>query len=303
MEDRNEFGEYPSPFAHPLSGRSERRSRRSWQVMAATTGLCLAVGVGAVLIVTWANRRPPSGSAALPAQSAVAVAPAKTAQMPSTGKASGQNTEETRPSLAYYTQDIKGGLFSAPQPPPPKLRQVAYHRARPVEPSEDTGPSLLPITPVDPFVDWSYDGTVKMGNKVMALLENTKTKEGQYVRTGDTFLDARVGRITERSLALRTADKTYTLPKSQKITVVPLDKSAPYLTASAAAPTKPASATTTTPGQAATAATGWASYTPEQRAMLRQYWRQYRQMYRNMGLGGRGYNGTMRYPASTPTGQ
>src|SRR5579884_1325848 len=304
MAETTDFEEYPSPFAHPLTvGTSEARSRRSWRVVATTTALCLAFGIGAVLIVAWANHRPAAGPSMPPEQSAVAVAPAKTEQT-SAGDSLGQATQETRPSLAYYTQSVKGGLFSAPQPPAPKRhRAVFYHRLKPAEgsPPQDTEPSLLPVTPVDPFVDWSYDGTVKTGDKAMALLENTKTKEGQYVQTGDTFLDARVGRITERSVTLHSADKTYILPKSQKITVVPLDKSAPYLTQSNTKPAQPAGAAPGTPGQtAATAFSGFASLTPEQRAMMRQYWRQYRQMYRNMGGG---YGSTSYLQSTTPGGQ
>ena len=298
MADRTHFEEYPSPFAHPLQEKDHTGSARSLRVMTTTTALCLIVGIGAILILTWANHRPASVSTALPVRSAVSVAPAKIDQT-SAGDASAPASSDTRPSLAFYTQRVHGGLFSAPQPPAPKFHRTAfYHRPPQIEPSQDTEPSIVPA-PIDPFVDWSYDGTVKMGDTVMALLENTKTKEGQYVQTGSTFLDARVERITERSLTLRSGDKTYTLPKSQKITVVPLDKSAPYLTQSNTPPKQPP---TVAPGQTTTGLPGFANYTPEQRAMMRQYWRQYRQMYRGMGMGRGGY-GKMAYPPYTQTGQ
>jgi len=301
MTDRTEFEAHLSPFAHPLPSGAELRSQRSWKVVASTTALCLAVGIGAVLIVAWANRRPVSGSSAAMAPRRISIAPATSQQTLPAGNASGQASEETRPSLAYYTQNVHGGLFSPPLPPAPRFHRAAYTPPpQRVPPPPDDEPTILPVTPVNPFVDWSYDGTVKIGPREMALLENVKTREGQFVQKGDTFLDARVARITEQRVTLRTADKTYTLPKSQKITVVPLDKSAPYLTQKPTQPavTAPASPTATPP----LAAAAWAAYTPAQRAMLRQYWRQYRRMYGGARTGPGGYYlGT--YQPNPPGGQ
>lgn len=132
---------------------------------------------------------------------------------------------ERRP-LSYYTQGIRGSMFAPPPPPPPRPAPAP-------KPKPEVKPPPAPrvdVAPVNPFEDWSYTGTIRMGEETMALLENSKTKEGQYVRAGDRVMGAEVSAVTDQTVTLRSAGKPYTIAKSDNITVTPLDKSAPYLT-------------------------------------------------------------------------
>ncbi|HZT42066.1 MAG TPA: hypothetical protein VFA07_07745 [Chthonomonadaceae bacterium] len=198
-----------------------------------------------------------------------------------------------RRPLSFYTQEIRGGLFSEPLPPEPK--PVAPPKPV-ILPPPDPEPSIVPA-PVDPFVDWSYDGTVKMGDKVMALLENKKTKEGQYVQTGDTFLDARVENVTEQTVSLNAAGKPYTISKTDSITVVPLDKSAEYLSENGGQPggppqVPPPATNMPQPGmwggwQGMGRMGGFQNMNPQQRQMMRNYFRNMRQnRMQMMNMGG-----------------
>lgn len=133
------------------------------------------------------------------------------------------NTAHRRP-LSYYTQGIRGGMFSAPQPPAPRTPKVrVVHRKPPVKPPPT--PKVMPIE-INPFADWSYTGTIKFGNQIMALLENTKTHEGQYLTVGQSFLGAQVEAITDQMVTLRVAGRPYMVAKSDTITTTPLDKGA-----------------------------------------------------------------------------
>ena len=170
MEDRTDLEEYPSPFAHPLEQRGETRSERSLRVMAITTALCLVVGIGAVLITVSANHRTAQGPSVPAVQRAVAVAPAITTPK-ANGGASGKDTGNSRPSLAYYAQNVDRGMFHPAQSAVRyRLHAAVYHRAPKSAPAQTTEPSILPVTPSNPFTDWSYNGTVKMGNTMVALL-------------------------------------------------------------------------------------------------------------------------------------
>lgn len=128
--------------------------------------------------------------------------------------------DDRRP-FAFYRGGLRDTLFSAPMPPlPPRLRAVAVPITR---------PPVVPVVPINPFADWSYTGTIRSGEQVTALLENMQTKEGQYVRKGETFLGAQVSDINEQRILLRAAGKPISLAKSDNITIVPLDKNAPFL--------------------------------------------------------------------------
>ncbi len=126
--------------------------------------------------------------------------------------------DSSRRPLSYYTQGVRDNMFSAPMPPippPPAPRGVK------------AAPSIkVPVMEVNPFADWSYTGTIKMGIEMMALIENSKTKEGQYVKQGESFMNAKVSSITEQMVTLSSAGKPVLLAKSDMITTTPLDKSA-----------------------------------------------------------------------------
>jgi hypothetical protein len=112
-------------------------------------------------------------------------------------------------------------MFSAPQPPAPKPPPIVKEKPAP--------PVYVP--PINPFAEWSYNATVSMGDDKMALLENTRTKEGHWVQVGDKFLQlAEVGSITDQMVTLKTGAKPTLLAKSDTINVVPLDKSAAFMT-------------------------------------------------------------------------
>lgn len=130
----------------------------------------------------------------------------------------------TRPSLDFYTKGVRGSLFSAPVPAPPKAAPVAKLPRVIVPPSK-------PVF-VDPFADWTYAGSVTVGDKKMALLENRTTKEGQYVLEGQPFMGlANVKSVTDQMVTLVSAGKPTILAKSDAMNVTPLSASAAYLTA------------------------------------------------------------------------
>ena len=94
----------------------------------------------------------------------------------------------SRRSLDFYTKGVRGTLFSAPQPPP-----VAKPKAIIVKPLPPPPRIIVPeVKPVEinPFADWSYTGTVTVGETKMALIENSKTKEGRYLKQGEEFQGA-----------------------------------------------------------------------------------------------------------------
>lgn len=168
-------------------------------------------GVAALVAFAQSSRRPgvvPARLAAQP-QDVVQVSSAATP------------APRTKP-LAYYTAGIRADLFTASDVEASKPKPVTQKPAPPPAPEV-----------VDPFVDYAYDGTVQVGGQTMALIENVKTKEGQYLRAGDPFMGGTVDAITERSVSIRIGSRVQTLNKTDNFTLTPLDKSAPYLTQTA----------------------------------------------------------------------
>ena len=291
--------ETSSPLARSVMARRPS-SRKSVGRQGTTTGVALVSLVVGVGLVGWMVARAdsahtsPASHIALRQHSVFApsvlpqdgktVSKARTQSVASTETAA----SERRP-LSFYTQEIRGGMFSEPQPPAPKPVVSKPVILTPPDPE----PSVVPA-PVNPFVDWAYDGTVKMGDKIMALLENTKTKEGQYVQEGDNFLDARVKGVTEQVVTLDAFGKPYTISKTDSITVVPLDKSAAYLSENNADQAA-AQAPQAVPGMpqmgwgggrwrggfGGFGRGGFQNMNPQQRQMMRQY---FQGMRRNGGM-------------------
>jgi hypothetical protein len=79
---------------------------------------------------------------------------------------------------------------------------------------------------VDPLGDYSYTGTVTFDGQTLALVENKKTNDGQYLKCGDTFLGGSVKSITDSSITLTIAGKPRTMDKTDNFKLVPLDKDA-----------------------------------------------------------------------------
>jgi hypothetical protein len=137
--------------------------------------------------------------------------------------------ESGRRPLSFYTGGIRSNMFNAPQPPAPKPVVVKKPVIKVEKPPQTV--VLPPVLPeINPFQDWAYTGVIKMGETRMALLENTKTKEGQYVKEGETILGSQVTSITDQSITLAAAGSSpRTLAKSETITVTPLNANAPYM--------------------------------------------------------------------------
>lgn len=163
-----------------------------------------------------ASRRNEAGARLITAQNTVTTENGPTVEPPSDG------TE--RLPLTYYTSGIRGSMFGAPVPAAPK--PVV---AKPAKPQPTEKPVIVPPVEVDPFEDWKYTGTIRMGEETIALLENTKTKEGQYVKAGDRFLGAEVSSVSDQEVSLGGVAKTSRIAKSDSITVTQLDKSAPFM--------------------------------------------------------------------------
>jgi hypothetical protein len=131
-------------------------------------------------------------------------------------------TVAPRKPLDYYIGGVRADLFTAPQPQAPPAPKPEPAKTEPPKPT--TPPAV-----VDPFADYAYTGTVSLDGRKMALIENTKTKEGQYLSEGDTFMGGTIQQINERSLTIMVAGNTRMLTKTDNFPLTPLDKSAPYL--------------------------------------------------------------------------
>ena len=138
-----------------------------------------------------------------------------------------------RKPLSYYTSGVRGDLFTMPAA---KETTVV---ARPEPPKVE--PSLPPPAPevIDPFADYAYTGTVVMGDEFVALVENTKTKEGTYLRRGDPFMGGTVSEITDKGVAITVAGSPRMLNKTDEFKLTPLDKDAEFRTATQGRPGQP----------------------------------------------------------------
>ena len=135
--------------------------------------------------------------------------------------------EGSRRSLDFYAKRVRPSMFSSPQAAPPKVIVVS---TPPPAPEPKPIPAPPPFVPeVIPFADWAYTGYVTMGEAKMALIENTKTKEGRYLKVGESFLGAEVSQLTNQMISFTSGVKPYALAKSDNINVVQLDRSAAYL--------------------------------------------------------------------------
>jgi hypothetical protein len=136
---------------------------------------------------------------------------------------------ERRP-LSFYTGSVRTDLFNAPYVAPvEKPKPAPKPKKEPVDLSIPTTPE-----PVNPFSDYAYTGTVNANGKMVALIENTKTKEGQYLKEGDPFMGGTISGITDRTVDIDVAGKHESLAKTDDFKLTPLDKSAAYLTAAPA---------------------------------------------------------------------
>jgi hypothetical protein len=133
---------------------------------------------------------------------------------------------DARKPLSFYTGAVRNDLFTGTVVPEPKPVVTVTKPVKPVvtTPTLPTAPAV-----VDPFADYAYTGTVNMGGQMVALIENTKTREGQYYKQGDSFLGGTISEITERGVSVNIAGAPKTLAKTDNFKLTPLDKSAPFL--------------------------------------------------------------------------
>jgi hypothetical protein len=188
-----------------------KRRNRNW------TPILIVAGAGLVAAVVWAQNGRPNAvratSAARPIDTAPTVSVALVAN---------------RKPLEYYTGGVRADLFTPPEAPPVVAKTAPAKVApAPVEP------------PPPPFQDYGYTGSIQMGDQYVALIENVKTKEGQYLKVGDAFHGGIVSRITDRAVEITLAGKTETLSKPEDYKLVPLDRNAPGPTTQTGAPGMP----------------------------------------------------------------
>lgn len=215
-------------FARPIAGGPARPEIPSSTLSAFMPMLSL-VALSCAALFLFAR---PNGAESLPAGKAAPVghkravpAAQKTKTLTGKSKAASVSGADDRQSLDFYTSNVRDGMFSAPQPPrakptpPPVL-------VKPPKPLKPLPPFQIFVAPINPFADWSYTGTVHMGDITMALLENTKTKEGQYVKSGDKFMGAEVQSINDQMVTLTNGGKPSMLAKADTMIITPLSQNA-----------------------------------------------------------------------------
>ncbi|MDE2126410.1 MAG: hypothetical protein KGJ62_07460 [Armatimonadetes bacterium] len=257
-------------------GRNKSNFRGTLAVLAAAA----CIGVGVYVFASPrpdASRRPLSVRASAPSS---LTTDGKTVAAPTAATAS-----DGRRPLSYYAHAVPSTLFEQPQPPAASA------------PVEAPMPVTMPA-PVDPFAGWAYTGTIRQGNHIIALIENTSTHEGQYVSEGSWFLGDQVTHITDASLTITGVGTPHVMAKSQDFKMVPLDKSAAFLgSTGATAPKKPGAPPP--PPSGAGAPAGGASNAMQQ---MRQ---RIRSMFRNFRGGGRAFGmpgGNMTIQMAVPAG-
>jgi len=135
-----------------------------------------------------------------------------------------------RKPLSYYTSGVRDNLFDAPlaPAPPPKITVTKAPTTKVTVPS---GPPAI----VDPFADYTYTGTMQVGGQLVALVENNKTKEGLFLKPGDSLVGGKVTAINDRMVTLDVMGTPKMLAKTDDFKLTPLDKSAAFMTQKAEA--------------------------------------------------------------------
>jgi uncharacterized membrane protein YgcG len=214
-------------FAQPLE--PSRPRRRPSQRRLLTPGVTLAVlltGASAVLLglarPNSAQNMPASkGKSETTSRSPIVLAQ-NTGATRSAADTATADTSGRRP-ISFYTQEVRGSMFSAPQPPAVKVE--APIKEKPIPPVK-----VEPLV-INPLAGWAYNASATVGDKKLALLENVQTKEGQWVHVGDNFMGTKVDSISDQMVTVTSMGKPTMLAKSDTINVTQLDRSAAYLTA------------------------------------------------------------------------
>ncbi|HLK59112.1 MAG TPA: hypothetical protein VKU00_21300 [Chthonomonadaceae bacterium] len=183
-------------------------------------GLC-GVTLG---VFVWAQNKRPATTGK--AGDHISLTPVNVTSAGGSAKASGgvakpaHNTPGMRPLPFYDTNQISERMFARPLPPEPK----------PLPPPPPPKPVVLPPPPPpDPLAPYVYSGTVTLGDERMALLEDTRTRDGKYVKVGDMFMGGMVTQIEPGQVTIQMGEGMRTLAKSTTINLTPLNKSAAFL--------------------------------------------------------------------------
>lgn len=158
---------------------------------------------------------------------------------------------ELDPSFERYRGLIRRNPFAPKLPPPVSIAPVATAPPllppvngsgaptdeKPGEGGKGSPPAAAPAEPPDPFRDWTYTGTVVIGDQVYAVVENKTSKRGEYVKPGDSFQGAQVEVVAQNELRLSFNGSPKALPKSSAFNATPLN--APPSAAPAGAPGQP----------------------------------------------------------------
>ncbi|MCW3095279.1 MAG: hypothetical protein JWL77_897 [Chthonomonadaceae bacterium] len=206
-------------FARPLKLQSSRPTASTVSVLSPLMTTVSLVTLSCAALFLFAR---PDGAQNLPGGKSggtnhkPSVVAAKTAAADAANASAGGGD---RPDLSFYTSNVRDAMFSAPVPAQPKPAAPIKH--------EIFKPISVPPVVINPFAQWSYTGTVHMGDITMALLENTQTREGQYVKAGDSFMGAQVKNVSDQMVTLSSAGKPEMLAKSDNINVTPLNQDAP----------------------------------------------------------------------------
>ena len=223
-------------FARPLAGRTPPPAAPKSSVFSSARPVVSLVTLSCAATFLLAR---PNGAESLSAAKAGPAAHQHAAQKTKPAAKAAADSTDDRQGIDFYTNNVRGGMFSAPQPPrptPPPTPVVKVVKPAP--------PIKIPPMVIDPFADWTYSGTVHMGDITMALLENSRTREGQYVKSGDMFMGSKVQSISDQQVTLMNAGKPAMLAKADTIVITPLNQNAP-----AANPAQPGGQPGQQPGQ------------------------------------------------------
>jgi hypothetical protein len=130
----------------------------------------------------------------------------------------------TRMPPQRYDDRLRADLFTAPQPAP----KVVPPASRPA-PESPPPPQVVVPPPPDPLAGYVFTGVMRVGDQRSALVENAKTKEGYFLKEGDSFAGGVVTQITEQMLTVTVDGAPHTLARNDHYSFVPLDKSASFV--------------------------------------------------------------------------
>lgn len=227
---------FPEPIPLGMLGRTSLFSRHLvWTLAAVTCGLLIGVArsdsaqnLPANCTTAHITAKPQTNtSRRLPTAPAQAAPAEDTSPNVEPQKSSDDPDDNGRRPVDFYTQSVSNSLFNAPQPPAPTV--VVVKAPPKVAAKPEIKPVPIKVPEINPFAEWTYTGTIVMGDQTIALLENKKTSEGNFVKVGDTISSvngAQVQSVTSDMVTLNIGKKPYMLSKSDTINITPLDRSA-----------------------------------------------------------------------------